>query len=1067
MDRHESIRGRAIWTFVAVVCAGLLALLILRTRERRNEQDKQVIDPSSESPSNLAAADYSAGGAETIPVQGPNRVSELPKGTGLVGHVVAGSELVADARVTLLLLTDEDLDWEGAWYGEDWGTLERESRSTRTGQGGRFEFEMPPRAPQGAILWASHPGHSAGILVLGSDRDSWPRDARIALGPAPVIEVSVRDTEGRVVSGALVQQFGMTSRSASKTIGVFGEEQARRLLQTDQTTEVDGNAVFSALPGEQVFVASRGSERSLPWRGPPQQRVVLTLHPTFEVEGRVSMPSWEHLNYVGERRLSIAAQTRNLWRTLHTVRSVENGPFGPIVLPLVEVDRYRIRLEGSPIIPAEAFFEPPKAGAKLSLELATNIGVNVWFHVSDKENQLINEAVVKVLWQTPERPDHWNFVERRCNERGNINVWSLPPGSMMYEASAPGFVPYKSGVDATKIYEANTVTVILERAGRLRGRVTHGGKPLRDFEILVWQPALGNTPISTALFDREDGRFELDTVPVGEFWVTASSGEFTGGEPLQVTCPPGGVAEVEIDLPSGLIGRGIIVDEATDDPIGEAGVQVFVMGGIEPIARWGLPIPVASDGSFEIKGFVPGQNVLRAQAPGYSQSLLTRRANPGDEIDWGTILLARNQDLRVEIERGDTANEVQVSAQGAQALPTMSFPQDNRLTFGDVSSGAYIFNFEEDSGTSTFCAVEFASGRDWVLAERIDGPNHLSVVVEGNKDGPAPATVQVAYTSSQGFRHLRSRLLDNKSAEFRGIDSERVTVELFDDMAGSMATSSGAFVGGELHLVLSIGGDAFDLRVVDAKGEPLPGVRVLMVDPEQSGFARRAGTDAEGKCQINGVPPRQVLVHLEHPTKGSHYGLRCDGSAGAAEFVLDPRGTLDLLVVDGEQPLGDVDCTLIDFDGSALRLAARTNPSGRTVIDAIAVAPYSLHFQRSDCWETTATVEAKLGGDPTPVQMRRLADMELHVVAVSGLPVSGLPIELRSIEFESDVARWIEAGLVRSEGLSTDLAGEIRIERLPRGPYLWRVTPPGREPLEGRIELEPGKNPPVRIFLPE
>lgn len=1037
---------------------------------RTADVDEAALSPSTGNPTSGKEADGRPGppSKSGIGLVNEREQDELRR-TGLVGHVFSGAAPLVNATVHFTVLSTEDIEWELAWFADDWGRLNRESMMTRTGPGGLFEFDAPLASPSGAVVWATHPDHLAAAQVLGKDRESWPHDVRLVLDPSDSIDVFVRESGGRAVAGAIVEQFGLTPRGASRTTGAFNERLARRLMTASRTTGPDGTASFEPLPGEQIFSATHADLASVSWRGPARERVVLTLHPTFEVRGQVSIPSWEHLNYVGERRITIAAQTRNLWRTLHTVRSVENGEYGPVVLPLVESDRYRIRLEGSPIIPVEVFFEPPRAGARLTLDLATEIGVNVSFRVSDREDRLIPEAVVKVMWQSPERLDHWNFVERSCNESGLINVWSLPAGAMKFEASAPGYVPFISGIEATSTYDHSYAQIRLEQAGRLRGRCTHEGQPVTDFEVIVWQPALvlGTSP--TTFFDREDGRFEIDTVPVGEFWVTASSADLVGGEPLQVSCPPGGEVEVELELTRGLLGHGQVVDAGTGDPIADAEVQIFVKGGITPVARWGLPRPVEADGTFEFAGFVPGVNHLRVQAPGYSRNVQQQELAPGGTIDWGTIAMERSSAFRIELERADTSLRVEVSGEGSQVIPAHVFTEDNTLVVPDVSSGNYYLKFMEGSGVETYLEMELVPGQNWILRERIDGPNTLTVEVQPETGHSLPqlSRVEVAYLSSQGFRHERAGVPRNGVARFEGIDSERVTVHVYDGLGEPLATSGGVFAGADLHLVLTLGGEPFDLRVIDPEGEPIPEVRVLVTDPESPGSVWITGTDASGECRIIGVPERAVTVHLEHASHGSHYGIALDGTSRSAEVVLDGRGKLDLLVRDGDEPLADIFCRVVDTNGTPLQPQAKTDAGGRAVLAALAVAPYHLSFHRSDCWEVQATVTAKLAGDPTPVQVRRLADLELQILSASGLPVHDLAVELTSLEFEAAVAGWLEEGRVRSEGLRTDLRGQIRVERLPRGSYRWRLTPPSGEPLEGQIELEPGQNPPVRLVLPE
>src|SRR5262249_15246314 len=157
----------------------------------------------------------------------------------------------------------------------------RITRSTHSDAGGAFEFESVPDGPAGAVLSAMREEYKAGLVVLGQVRNTWPAEVRVVLEPAPSMSVLVQDERGVPASDAVVQQFGLAPQSASKDDPLSVERAQRQLTQT-LTTGGDGTVHVGPFPGEQVLVASRGNERSLPWRGHAQAKVVLTLHPTFE-----------------------------------------------------------------------------------------------------------------------------------------------------------------------------------------------------------------------------------------------------------------------------------------------------------------------------------------------------------------------------------------------------------------------------------------------------------------------------------------------------------------------------------------------------------------------------------------------------------------------------------------------------------------------------------------------------------------------------------------------------------------------------------------------------------------
>jgi hypothetical protein len=1057
------------WGLIALVLG--VALFVLLRQERQGS-----IDGSSAAHDNLAV--YST---ETTSLDGPvvpstvklapeqtREVSLASPDAALMGIVRSSlGEPIVNAEVELVWLTGEDREWELAWHGGEWGALERVRQKTESGPDGGFSLLLtPPEGALGAVVSATHAAFAAGLLVLPVERERWPAPVELLLDPASPMKCLVLDAQGRPAAGASVEQYGTTPRSAEMGEGGVSSERARRTLLRSHVTGPDGRVELGPFPGVNAFVARRGAEASLPWSGAWQGQVTLRLLPTFEVGGDVSLPSWEHLNYVGERRMTIAVQSRNLWRELKTIRSVNDGLWGPVSLPLVDADRYRVRLEGSPIIPEEWFFSPPTAGARLRHDFAPTLGHTVWFRITDEQGRVIPTAVVKVRWQDPTNREHWNFVERSQNGSGQIEVWSLPLGSFKFTASAPGYVPYHSSLLPVARYEKGHAAVTLLDAVRVRGNCTYRGKPVEDFEILFWNPAEYGRTTTRSFFGREDGSFELDEAPGGSFWITASSSLSPVCEPVEVQCAPGATAEVTLELLDGIMGKGRVVDRSTGAPVQDAAVHLFVKGGIAPVARWGLPVPVRSDGTFELAGFLPGESHIRVLAPGYSDLFSSREVTSGRTLDWGDLALVRAQELKLVLEPPERATGASVLVSGSADLPGIDFEQGVAL-YPNVSEGQYALYISELGDIETFKEVTLQPGGDWTVRTPIAGPNRLSVQVVPDKGTVASRVwmIDASYLSQQGHRTVRTKFQRGDGpVEFEGIDGPSVTVQVVE-FDGKTTSARGSFQDGELHLDVPLGDESFLLRVVDEQGEPIPGVRVIVNDPETPALNVFGSTDAQGLCPLQGIPKREIVVNLQHGSKGSHFGIPVDASTRKAELVLDGRARLDLQFLDGELPLSGVTCNIVDADGSAFLQGPVSDDQGRATILGLGADTYQLKATRADCWPADFFAEARIEGAPSPVQVRRLADLELEIHAQGGLPVFDLAVELTSLEFEADVAGWIAAERVRSEGLRTDIHGRIRVEGLPRGAYRWRAVT-AATPSEGVLEIGPGDSDPIRVVLP-
>ncbi|HEX6883246.1 MAG TPA: hypothetical protein VF530_07675 [Planctomycetota bacterium] len=870
------------------------------------------------------------------------------------------------------------------------------------------------------------------------------------------------DSLGRPVPGATVEHFGLAAALPDNGESGIGPERAQRFFHRSYTTQDDGTTRVAAFGGEQVLLAERGSESTSPWRGSWQAEVVLELRPSFEIGGSVTMPDVPD-DPERERRLVIAAQTRNLWRELVTIRDVKSGSWGPVTVPCVDAQRYRVRLEGPPVVPVEVEFAPPAPGSSLRKDLVAEIGDELWFKVMDMQGQVIPTAQVRAFWADPQQPQVLRFAEASRTKEDQIGIVSVPRGSFTYEAWAPGYAWVRYGPHETSICATAHLRTELERAGVLRGKVRHQGQPVQDFEILVWQPAGDRRPRAQTFLDRADGAFEIDSMPAGEFWVTASSQRTPGCEPVVVTSTPGGVTEITLELVDGLRGRGRVVDQDTQLPLPQASVQLFVKGDVSPAARWGLPIPVEPDGTFDVGGYMPGQNFIRALAEGYSSRVVTYTVEPDGIVEWGDIALGRSQAFTIRVEPPERGAGASVATVGQTELPPQPFSADGVAVYPAVNGGNYGVNITEEDGTRTFVELDLVPGEDWTLRTRLGGPNRLSVrAVEDGRSAMARVDmVDVIYVASSGLRTWRLKAPSgNDSVEFEGIDATSFLV-MVGCTDGTTTTVSGTFDGTHTTIDVPLRGLPFQIRVVDPDGEPIPDVRIVLTDPDQPALYLLGGTDADGECTLQGVPEKRVTIHLMHGTHGSRLGVPVEAVERSVELILDAPARLELAFQDGAVVLAGVKCNLNRFVSSD----SFSDGQGRLTFTDLAPGGYPLRATRPDCWPAEFVGTASVEGTLQTIQIRRLGDLELHVTTAEGVPMRGLPIQLHCQDLDADVREWMEAGRVPAVELVTDEDGLLRIARLPRGSYRWRAEGPSGLS-EGVLEVMAAHGVPVRIALP-
>ncbi len=150
---------------------------------------------------------------------------------------------------------------------------------------------------------------------------------------------------------------------------------------------------------------------------------------------------------------------------------------------------------------------------------------------------------------------------------GNFTVAGLSEGSYTVRAWRKGGGEGFSDSVATG---SNGVIVTLEETGRVEGTVvTASGNAPRRFSLRLRDETTGFSRGDS--FFATDGKWVLDELPPGAFFVSATSGEGSGD--IEVKLEEGGqVSGVEIELQKLVSVKGTLVDLETGEPV--AGVAV-------------------------------------------------------------------------------------------------------------------------------------------------------------------------------------------------------------------------------------------------------------------------------------------------------------------------------------------------------------------------------------------------------------------------------------------------------------------------------------------------------------
>ena len=971
--------------------------------------------------------------------------------------VAPDGEPIADAVVSWLALTENDRYVEPAWRASDWGPLERDAVLATTDELGRFDLQAPPSGTGfGSVVAVYHPRFSSRLLVLEPGVTRLP-DAELVLQPDASLQALVIDDSGAPVAGAVVAHYGIAARGPAGYDKLPSEETARRFLMEEAETDGDGRVQLSPFPGPSVIQARGEGRVSLPWRGTATGTIELLLADAFEVSGDVLLPPLQP-EEDDERRIRVQALRSGMWRDLALVRGVSQGAWGPVAVPLLDVELYRARFEGWPFVPAQSVFERPRTGAQVRADLRVQRGVDLWFVVNDEQGAPILNSEAKVFWEEAQPRLHENSYEIRAGEQGWIEFRAIPEGRFRNEVSAPGYATYMSAWFHTSSYGGKTTEVQLARAGELRGIVRDGNEPVADFEIVAWVPDDPSHRIRRQFTDRSDGRFEMADVPVGTVRVAACTDSFPAGNAVSTSVPASGFGQVELELSDTIQGSGRVLDATTLQPVQHATVQAALAGELAELDGFGLPEPVGPDGRFELDGFVEGQSTLIVRAEGYGRQRVSR-VSSGRTLAFGDVLIEPTQDLTVRLvgfqDLDPTTVRVGLSGVGSATQP---FSPAGIALLPETPPGEATLRLEFPDRPLGFCRADLRAGETWIVDYPMDGRRRLSVSVDAEDEASKAALerAQAIYVSgfaANGREFTTATFFEGPTMEFAGLPIDAGLVRLESTESKLLALAPFDFGSAtEASVELSMSPRSFVVAVDVRDGGSPEGITVALRDPDQPSLSWSAETDGQGKAHVLGVPEGEFLADVYHDARGSDLGQPVDARLDRAGLRFDPRGSIELVVRDGDEPLGGVRVDWIDSGGHRSHRRLQSDANARLTIDQVGTGPVRLRVGDARVWPGEHSLHASRDLQVLPVLRR--ADLDLTVRAPGGLPVVDVPVELHHVQLDTPVEEWIAAGLVVATlPLQTDAEGRLPIAGLARGAYEWRAVAPDGATFEGAFEL--------------
>jgi protocatechuate 3,4-dioxygenase beta subunit len=994
----------------------------------------------------------------------------------LAGRIVdANGAPVAGASVSWTPLFTANFGPERTWDLIDWELVESSTGWTESDAEGRFAFDAAPSAngADGSVVWCTRPGFEAARLLLGADEREWPSAPTVRLRPDAPLKIRVVDASAQAVEGAHVGHLGLLPRP--DLVLDPREVRAWRVFHRNWVTDEDGAIEAAVLPGKQVVTGKRDALIARPWFGtdPTERSVELVLAPTFTAQGRVSTEDAS----VDLDRAFVYVSTNDAdsiaW-ALSQVPVEADGEYGPVSLPVVPVARYVFELLGPRLATTSRIVERPDAGQTVRVDFEAARGITLHVRVVSIEGEPIARARATVSWYG--EGDRGEQNEAYTDAEGRAEVAGCALGTVWVQAYADGWQHGVVGPLAVADAPAEPVELRLKRAGTLEGRCTHGGEPVRDFEVTYWLDEVSAS--TTATFnDRADGTFSIEDAPLGRISVFASSPEYAQSATQYVDVASGATARVEIELPAPIAARGRVVDARDGAPIADANVQSWTHDKGWLIRPRGLPVRTAPDGTFELAGIAPGDTWIRVSAVGHALCSVRAFGRPDEVCELGTIALQRTQRLTVRLvsKLGAAFEDFRLRLDGVDPVPLTSFTSDGVAWVDGVGPGAWRYQLRFPDDSLSMGWLDLPAGRDWELSLPVDGNRSLAVeVVPAPGDDLASGlTVQSNLTTPAGIDVAHYQPLDaGGRVVLDELIGDRAVLTVLDPAWSTLRVVPVELGVDDATVRIELSGDALDLRIVDRGKRPIEGADVTVYQRSRvRGWFAETSSDADGLCRFRGVDLPGLYVNASHPDHGALAGFDLptpEERGDVIEIVLDGSSRLRIRALDGEVPQSNLAVEFFEGGGEHGIGQATTDVEGKAGMDAIAAGEYVVRVASPGYWPSEQRVEAKRDGPCVPIQVRALGSVEIEVVSSStGLHVSGARVEIESREFGARVAQWAADGLVTasSAALATDDRGMLRIEGLPHGSYAWLVEG-GDTPYGGTFDVAPRTLTRVELRVP-